>query len=158
MPDRIAAALRVPQARLARAVRRRRRPLAALLAGLAALLALTALRTSPDPGTAGPATITPAAQQLRAGDVIVPLPLRLPGISSVLHVGDVVDVVALPADDAHGATVVAPAARVVELPTSGSALTGSSAAMVLVGVRAADALDASAAAAGAGVTVVIRDR
>jgi hypothetical protein len=158
MPDRIAALLRQPTARLGRLLRRHRRPVAAALAGIAVLLALTTLRAAPEAGAVSEPGSTPTTAPLPSGDVLVPLPLRLPAVAAALHVGDLVDVVALPGEDAGAARVVAPRARIVELPSGGSALTGSSASVLLVSVREDDALEASAAAAGSGVTVLIRER
>lgn len=88
----------------------------------------------------------------------VPVVLASGGLVSVIDVGDVIDLVAVgdPDTAAGSASVVAPAARVVEIPSAGSGLVGSSAAVVVVAVRAADALPLSAASVSETLTVVIR--
>ena len=145
---------------LRRTVRRHRRPLAAVLAGCATLVALTALRGAPDTPPV-PASGSPAAARASVpGSVTVPVTLASGAIAAVLQVGDVIDLVGStgPAGDAAARTeVVARGARVLELPLGGSALGGSSSAVILVSLPEADALRVVSSMRD-GLTPVIRSR
>ena len=131
-------------------MRRHRRLLAALLAGAATLLALTSIRGGTVVADAGPAT-DPSLP--RSGEASVPVSLDSTALTSVLHVGDVIDLVQV--DEAGTARVVAPDARVLELPGGTGPLTGASAAVVLVAVPRATALDLSGAASLGGLTFLL---
>lgn len=98
----------------------------------------------------------PSALSLRAGEVAVPVLLSSGAIAQALHIGDVIDVVGISGQDTAVATIVAPQATVLELPSNGSALSGSSSAVVVVAVGEDDALELSAASANGGVSVLIR--
>jgi hypothetical protein len=146
-----------------RAVRRHRRPLAAVLAGLAAIVGLTALRGGPQPPPAAaddPAASSSAAQP---GQVTVPVTLASGAIAAVLRVGDVIDLVGTSGsgtaveDTSAPLTVIARDARVIELPLGGSALGGSSSAVILVSLPEADALRVVTSMRD-GLTPVIRSR
>jgi hypothetical protein len=138
-----------------RFLRRHRRPVAAVLVGLGLLLALSSLRTGPV-ASVGTGSGPEPLPGIRSGEVAVPVVLAASVVTSILDVGDIVDLVGLSDDDTGTAHVVAPHARVVELPLGGSGLTSSASGVVLVAVREADALPVSQAAAQGGVTVVLR--
>ena len=90
----------------------------------------------------------------------VPVTLASGAIAAVLQVGDVIDLVgsAGAAGDAVApAEVVARGARVLELPLGGSALGGSSSAVILVSLPEADALRVVSSMRD-GLTPVIRSR
>lgn len=131
-----------------------------MLAGCATLVALTALRGAPDP-TSLPASDSPAVARAPApGSVTVPVALASGAIAAVLQVGDVIDLVGStgPTGDAAArAEVVARGARVLELPMGGSALGGSSSAVILVSLPEADALRVVSSMRD-GLTPVIRSR
>jgi hypothetical protein len=142
---------------LRRTVRRHRRPLAAVLAGLAALIALTALRGAPDTASV-PATGPSGIARIPVpGSVSVPVTLASSAIAAVLQVGDVIDLVGSAGDSAVPPEVVARGARVLELPLGGSALGGSSSAVILVSLPEADALRVVSSMRD-GLTPVIRSR
>ncbi len=146
---------RDPRPAITRLVRRHRRPLAAVLAAAGVLIALASLapgRPDSTTATAGPASPT----GVLPGEVAVPIALVSAGVAATLEVGDVIDIVGLTGRDTVSAAVVAPRARVLELPTSSSALSSSSSAVVLVAVEEADALPLAAAAASGGLSVLIR--
>jgi hypothetical protein len=131
-----------------------------VLAGLATLVALTALRGAPDTDTVPATGPSGAAPTSVPGSVTVPVTLASGAIAAVLQVGDVIDLVgsARPAGDAVGrAEVVARGARVLELPLGGSALGGSSSAVILVSLPEADALRVVSSMRD-GLTPVIRSR
>jgi hypothetical protein len=134
---------------LARFTRRNRRLLAAALAGASVLAALASLNSTPAasaPEAAGP-TASP-------GGVLVPVTLAPAGVASALRVGDTVDLLATAAEDGS-AGAVAEGARVVSLPTAGSAFGASSSGVVLVSVDALDAMGLAAAAAQSALAVVV---
>ena len=144
-----------PRSATQRFLRRHRRPTAAVLAALGALVALTALRTSPPP----PAGLSPNEQvdsTVRTGEVLVPVALASAAIAATLDVGDVIDLVGLTGADRVTAEVVMRHVRVVEVPSPGSALSGTSSGVVLVAVPESQALKLSAASANGGLMVVIR--
>jgi hypothetical protein len=96
------------------------------------------------------------------GHVTVPVVLASGAIAAILHVGDVIDLVGTSGDDPTGdvdapASVIARGARVVDLPVEGSALGGSSSAVVLVALPEADALRVVTSMRD-GLTPVIRSR
>lgn len=91
-----------------------------------------------------------------AGQVAVPIVLSSPAIAGILGVGDVVDVVGISGQESATATVVAARAEVIDVPSSGSAFTSSSAAVVVVAVREADALPLLAASASGALSILIR--
>jgi hypothetical protein len=148
--------LRDPRGVVRRTVRRHRRPLAAALAGIATLVALTALRGAP----AAPATATTDATSASStpvpGQVTVPVALASGAIAAVLRLGDVIDLVGATDADTTGSVIVR-GARVVGLPDGGSALGGSSSAVILVVLPEADALRV-VTSMGDGLTPMIRSR
>ena len=93
---------------------------------------------------------------MAAGQVAVPIALASTAIARTLTVGDVIDVVGITGDEEATATVVAPAARVVEIPESGSSFSASTAAVVVVAVEESDALPLLAAAASGALAILIR--
>lgn len=130
-------------------VRRHRRIVAACLAGVGALIMVTALapdRSQPEQ------TSVDASLRIPPGAVLVPVSLAPAGVLQVLRRGDVIDLVSSAPD--RPARVIAAAARVVELPDSGSAFTTSSAVAIVT--LAAD--DALLVAAEEELGVVIRER
>jgi hypothetical protein len=139
--------------RFQRGLRRRRRPLAAALAAAAVLLTVTALRSPSSVDVEPGAADTGAA--LRPGEVAVAVTLGSAAVATVLSTGQVVDIVGISEDGT--ASVVAPAARILELPPAGSTLSGSSAAVVLVAVPEAKALPLLGSAAASTMTLLIRD-
>ncbi len=141
--------------RLRRGLRRHRRLLAALLAGAAVLVALSVLRTPTAP--AEPSDAQPSAPAgVTAGQVAVPIILSSPAVARTLSVGDVIDVVGITGEESATASVVAPDARVIEIPEAGSALSASTAAVVVVAVRESDALPLLAASASGALSILIR--
>jgi hypothetical protein len=147
---------REPRVAMRRLVRRHRRPLAAALAGLGALLLLISVRAAPTGASSAP--VPDGRSGVETGEVAVPVVLASSALASVLDVGDVVDLVAVPRDDSASARLLAPRARVVELPSGGSALSASSSAVIIVAVDESEALALSAASTGGGLTVVIHSR
>jgi hypothetical protein len=148
--------LRDPRSAIRRTVRRHRRSLAAVLAGAATLVALTALRAAqvpPSPDAAGAAATSSTSIP---GQVTVPVALASGAIAAVLQVGDVIDLVAAADADTPG-SVIARGAHVVELPAGGSALGGSSSAVILVALPESDALRV-VTSMGDGLTPMIRSR
>jgi hypothetical protein len=147
---------RDPRVTVRRLIRRHRRPLAAALAGLGAVLLLISVRATPTGASSVPTP--PGRSDVDAGEVAVPVVLASSALASVLDVGDVIDLVAVSADDPASARLLAPRARVVELPSGGSALSASSSAVIIVAVDESEALALSAESTGGGVTVVIHGR
>jgi hypothetical protein len=143
----------VVRMRVRRSIRRRRRPLAAGLAALAVLASLSALRPSAEVASARQA-IEPAVT-IQPGEVSVPITLGLPGLTRVLELGQVIDVVAV-SDDSR-ARIVSSGARVIEVPDGGGGLAGSTSAVVVLAVDANAALPLVAAAATETLAVIIRD-
>lgn len=163
LPSSLPSSLRDPRAAARRTVRRHRRPLAAALAGLATLLALTTLRgasEAPSSAVAGSALTSSTAVP---GHVTVPVTLTSGAIAAVLQVGDVIDLVgssdsaASIGDPTTPVTVIARGARVIDLPIGGSALGGTSSAVILVSLPEADALRVVTSMRD-GLTPVIRSR
>ena len=148
--------LRDPRGAIRRTVRRHRRPLAAALAGVATLVALTALRSAPEAPSADASGAAASSSTSIPGQVTVPVALASGAIAAVLQVGDVIDLVAAADADTPG-SVIARGARVVELPAGGSALGGSSSAVILVALPEADALRV-VTSMGDGLTPMIRSR
>jgi len=101
------------------AVRRHRRLLAAGCTGLAVLLALTLLRA---PGQADASVGSPAAAP---GEVAMPVALTSAAHARTLHVGDVIDLVAVPRSGGGltavtgSAHVIAHEATVLSVPAGG---------------------------------------
>jgi hypothetical protein len=157
------ALLRDPRGSLRRGLRRHRRPLAAALAGLATLLALTALRITPETPSAPDAGSTTASGTAIPGHVTVPVTLASGAIAAVLQVGDMIDLIGTidgggSIDDGPApVSVIARGARVIDLPVGGSALGGSSSAVILVSLPEADALRVVTSMRD-GLTPVIRSR
>ncbi|MFF0724770.1 hypothetical protein [Streptomyces sp. NPDC004134] len=123
-------------ARVRRVLASRRRLLAALLAMAAAALA-AAPRSDPDPpnaaapdgserGASGdvtdPATTGRDGGGSGGAEVLAPVRLADAGVVGLLKPGDVVDVLAVDAEDGGPARVVARAARVAEIPGTAGAL------------------------------------
>jgi hypothetical protein len=152
----LTSSLRGPRERLRRAVRRHRRPLAAVLAGLAAIVGLAALRGAPQAPLAAADDRAASSSAAQPGQVTVPVTLSSGAIAAVLQVGDVIDLVGVADAETVGA-VIAREARVVELPLGGSALGGSSSAVILVSLPEADALRVVTSMRD-GVTPMIRSR
>ena len=148
--------LRDPRGAVRRTVRRHRRPLAAALAGAATLVALTALRGAPEAPASPDAGATSTSSTSIPGRVTVPVALASGAIAAVLQVGDVIDLVGATDADTPVA-VIARGARVVDLPVGGSALGGSSSAVILVALPEADALRVVTSMRD-GLTPVIRSR
>jgi hypothetical protein len=148
--------LRLSRASLRRLTRRYRRPIAAALAGLGVLVGLTTIRSGNLPPVAGPGSSSQSPTSVRSGEVAVPVVLAAAGIAATLDVGDVIDVVGISGREAATAVIVAPHARVLELPTTASGLTGSSSAVILLAVAEDDALPLSAASANGALSVLIR--
>lgn len=153
-----ATSLRPSRASLRRLLRRHRRPIAAGLAALGVLAGLSSIRTDAAVTSGGEGTGSRSVTGVRAGEVAVPVVLSMAGVASVLHAGDVIDVVGISGRETATAAVVAPRARVLEIPASGSGLTGSSSAVIIVAVAEHDALVLSAASANGALSVVIRPR
>jgi len=141
--------------RLRRGLRRHRRLLAALLAGAAVLVALSVLRTPAAPAEASEAGPS-APPGVAAGQVAVPILLSSTAVARTLSVGDVIDVVGITGDESATATVVAPDARVIEIPEAGSTFSAAAAAVVVVAVREGDALPLLAASASGALSILIR--
>ena len=131
-------------------MRRHRRLVAGVLAGAAALIALTGLRGPQAPTTQAPVADPTAA---RAGEVSVPVTLANAALASVLHVGDVIDLVSVA--DPAAPDLIAHSARVLQVPSSGGMLTSGSTAVVLVAVPAAVGLDVTAAASQEALTFMV---
>ncbi|AKH82898.1 hypothetical protein AA958_12385 [Streptomyces sp. CNQ-509] len=121
-------------ARLRRALASRRRLLAALLAMAAAALAAAPRGDTEDPPPAaapdgaereGPGEVTGPAGEARdgggSGEVLAPVRIADAGVAGLLAPGDVVDVLAVDADDGGPARVVARGARVAEIPGAAGA-------------------------------------
>ncbi|AZM46517.1 hypothetical protein DMB38_12435 [Streptomyces sp. WAC 06738] len=123
-------------ARLRRALASRRRLLAALLAMAAAALAAAPRGDTEDPPPAaapdgaereasgeatGPAGETRDEGEGSGGEVLAPVRIADAGVAGLLKPGDVVDVLAVDADDGGPARVVARAARVAEVPGTAGA-------------------------------------
>jgi hypothetical protein len=144
------------RARLRRLVRRHRRPIAACLAAIGVLAGLSSVRTGTAATAGDPDTGVRATTSVRTGEVAVPVVLSSAGVVAALHVGDVIDVIGLTGRETATAAVVAPRARVIEIPAGGSGLTGSSSAVIIVAVAEHDALPLSAASANGTLSVVIR--
>lgn len=87
----------------------------------------------------------------------MPVELSTRSLVQALAVGDVVDVVGISGTVAAAAAVVAPDARVIDLPSTGG-FGGSSSAVVVLAVDESAALRVSAASADGALTVLIRSR
>jgi hypothetical protein len=132
----------LPTTRIARRIRRHRRTLAALFAGLSVLLLFTALRPPPPPDANGPVLPT-----LGAGEVGAPVTLANTAITSVVEVGDVVDVLSLPdLTDPQPAAIIATRARVIERSENG---------LLLLAVSAADAIAIATVGAARPLTITV---
>ena len=117
------------------------------------LIALTGLRGSPAPATRAPVT---DPSEPRTGEVSIPVTLASSALASVLHVGDVIDLVSVA--DPAAPDLVAHSARVLQVPSSGGMLTSGSSAVVLVAVPAAAGLDVTAAASQEALTFMVPAR
>ncbi len=155
MPDARSLRLSTVPDRVRRFTRRRRRPLAAALAAVGVLVALSSLRQQPAPvlTSDGPSSLSSLVQP---GEAAVPITLSSPGIVRTLARGQLVDVVAVPREGDARAVVVATAARVVDIPEGGSALSASSTSVILVAVRREDALDVIASSTRDVLSVAIQ--
>lgn len=141
-----------------RRIRSRRRPIAATLAALGVIVALTTLRPAAQDAGAETAGFPLGRSAVGDGEVAVPVLLASSAIAATLAVGDTIDIVGITGQETATARIVAPGARVLDLPASGSALSGSSAAVVLVAVDEEEALPLAAASAGGALSVLIRGR
>lgn len=155
--------------RLRRALRRRRPVLAAALAVAAASLALAVPRpaqqssppTAEGATAAGTAGTSRPAQDSRRAPPRVSAPVRIAdaGAARLLEPGDVVDVLAAPAEPSAGAAerarVVARRARVAEVPAGEETAPRDEArgALLVLDVPRTTAADLAAAGAGAQLTV-----
>lgn len=153
-----ARSFRPSRAGLRRFARRHRRPLAAALAGLGLLVGLSTVRTGATEPADGSGSGSQFPSSVRLGEVAVPLVLTSAGIASTLRVGDVIDVVGITGRESATAAVIASRARVLGIPSSGSGLTGSSSAVILVAVSEDEALPLTAASVNGALSVVIRPR
>ena len=118
----------------ARIIRRHRRLLAATCAALAVLLALGSVSSAGAPAAAvagGPITA------LGQGELAIPVPLSPPAAAGLLHLGDVIDVIAI--SDSGTAATVARDALVLGVPAGGGFMSAAS-AIVLIAVDELTAL------------------
>lgn len=118
---------------------------------------LASLDRPAEPAAAVPFDGTTARSALASGEVAVPVELSAGALVQALAVGDVVDVVGISGAEAATASVVAPDARVIDLPSSGG-FGSSSSSVVVLAVEESAALKVSAASADGGLTVLIRSR
>lgn len=86
----------------------------------------------------------------------MPIVLNSAAVTRTLSVGDVIDVVGITGDESATASVVAPDARVIEIPEAGSSFSATAAAVVVVAVRETDALPLLAASASGALSILIR--
>lgn len=138
---------RLPKLELPRIVRQHRRLSAALLAALAVLVVGMSARPALITVDAHGAAVVPA------GLVAVPLALTSSAVGALLHTGDHVDVVALPADTSGVARVIARNV-IVLMPAESSGFLSGDQATVLVATTEANAL-AIAGAGDGGLTVIV---
>ena len=139
---------RLPKLELPRIVRQHRRLSAALLAALAVLVVGMSARPAP------PITVDAhGAVVVPAGLIAVPLALTNSAVGALLHAGEHVDVVALPADASGIARVIARNVIVLIPPESSGFLSGEE-ATVLVATTETNAL-AIAGASDGGLTVIV---
>lgn len=131
-------------------IRRHRRSLAATCAALAVLLALGSVRSAASPASVNPTT-NPMTTLAR-GDVAIPVPLSPPPAAGLLHLGDVIDLIAV--NEAGTATTVARGARVTAVPAAGGFMSTSS-ALVLVAVDELTALRIAGATGTSELTFAI---
>jgi hypothetical protein len=127
-------------------IRRYRRPLAAVSAGLAVMLALAVL-TSPSPEAVQ--TEMQIAAGPAPGEVAAPITLASSEIASSLSVGDIIDIVAIPAtsdverapvsDQIGRATILARKARVLQV-SHAEGFTSNSSALIVIAVSESVAL------------------
>ncbi|HAN70438.1 MAG TPA: hypothetical protein DCQ36_02455 [Actinobacteria bacterium] len=122
--------------------------MAAALAFLATIVAVSALRADPP----DPTPTTDSAPLVRPGEVTVPIPLTVRAIAEAVQPGDIVDLVTV--DEGGDARLIAQRARIVDRPTTGTALTPTG-AILLVAVPRARALALTAAASQAPLSVLI---
>ena len=130
-------------------VRRYRRPLAAVCAGLAVLLTLSSLK-APAPVASGPEN----GPRLSLGEVAAPITLASADIAASLKVGDMIDVVAIPNQEAGISRVVARGARVLEIGTS-DGFGASASALVVIALPESEALAIADATADSDLTTLI---
>lgn len=124
-----------------------------MLAGLASATAIASLRAGP----VVPAPTGPSPEQAPASaSALVPVSLASPGLAAILRNGDLVDLVAV--DPTGTGRVVASGARVVTRGGSGSLISGSTAAVLLMAVPPAGAVSLAALATTQPLTAVIRER
>ena len=126
---------------LAHFTRRHRRSIAAASAALAVLLALGSVRS----------VATPAGTlaTLESGYVAIPVPLSPPAAAGLLHVGDIIDLIAV--TDTGTASTVARGARVTGVPAAGGFMSTTS-ALVLVAVDEPSALRIAGATGSSDLT------
>ena len=110
--------------KIARVLRRHRRIVAATVAGFGVLFALTSLQQEPAPPVL--LSDTRISDNLRSGEVAVPVTLTSPSSASALSVGDLIDLVGTTPEGAP--EVLATSARVLRIPVA----TGVSSPSVLV--------------------------
>ncbi|GDX32047.1 hypothetical protein LBMAG15_09810 [Actinomycetes bacterium] len=107
-------------------IRRHRRALAATCAALAVLTALGSVRSAGDlPATEAAHSIT----TLDPGERAIPVPLSPPAAAGLLHLGDVIDVIAI--SDSGTASTVARGALVTGVPAAGGFMSSASAIVVV---------------------------
>ena len=134
---------------LAALVRRYRRPLAAVCAGLAVLLTLSSLK-APAPDASGLET----GPRLALGEAAAPITLASADIAASLQVGDIIDVVAIPNQEAGISEVVARGARVLEIGTP-DGFGASASALVVIALPESEALAIADATADSDLTALI---
>ncbi len=118
----------------ARVIRRHRRFIAASCAALAVLLALGSVRSA---GTPSAAVAGGPIAALVQGELAIPVPLSPPAAAGLLHLGDVIDVIAI--SESGTASTVARGALVLGVPAGGGFMSAAS-AIVLVAVDELTAL------------------
>jgi hypothetical protein len=142
-------------------IRRYRRPLAAVSAGLAVMLALAVI-TSPSP--AAVQTEMEIAAGPAPGEVAAPITLASSEIASSLSVGDIIDIVAIPAarnaeqvlnsGQTGRATILARKARVLQVSDS-QGFTSNSSALIVIAVSESVALTLADATSSSHFTALI---
>jgi hypothetical protein len=131
----------LPTTKIARRIRRHRRTLAALFAGLSVLILFTALRPPP------PDANQPVIPTLGTGEVGAPVTLANTAITSVVELGDVVDVISLPdITESQPAAIIATRARVIERSENG---------LLLLAVSESDAIAIATAGAASPLTITV---
>jgi len=138
---------------LAHFTRRHRRSIAAACAALAVLLALGSVRSVATPASTDLPTGT--LETLVSGYVAIPVPLSPPAAAGLLHVGDIIDLIAV--TDTGIASTVARGARVTGVPAAGGFMSNTS-ALVLVAVDEPSALRIAGATGSSDLTFAMHPK